>query len=105
MTEKSLTDRDQKAWFQELSEDFLSSINAIDTNMLGKIRMMIYIIYDPKHVWVKYDPNSQKLEVLVTFKWFQYLFRRNKVITNLATLLHEKFPNLDIEVMEFNGEL
>lgn len=104
MSNEENENKTTKAWRQSFSEDFLSSMNVIDEAMLGKVRMMLYVVYDFKHVWIKYNPNKHELEVLLTFKFLRKLFRRRKVVRQIARLLHEKFPNLDIEVTEYNGD-
>lgn len=87
-------------WTNYFNEEFMSEMNVITPEMLGKVRMMLYVVFDFKDVEVKYSVDTQHLEVIVKFKFLSHLFRRRKVVQRIVRELHEKFPNLDITVTE-----
>ncbi len=83
-----------EGWKQFFTEEMMSEMNIIDENILGKVRMMLYIIYNPSYANIEYDFKNLALKVSIKFKWYQFIFKRKQVLREINQLLFDKFPNL-----------
>jgi len=90
--------KQQEAWNQTFSEDFIIEMNAITPALLQKIRMILLVAYPIKLIEVSCDPKKFTMQFDCKFKFWGSLFKKKQMVKQIHAKLADKFQAYEVTV-------